>query len=144
MSQVSATVPAIPLRPGKSSQPLSFAQERLWFLDALGAGSSYNIPIALQLTGRVELTALRDALNAVIARHDALRMAFPTPEGRPSVTVTRSQTLQLPVVNVDPDEALQAASAVVAEPFDLAQGPLVRANLFRLEHDEHWLVISIH
>ncbi|MFL6313358.1 MAG: amino acid adenylation domain-containing protein [Terriglobales bacterium] len=144
MNQGSATVPAIPLRPGKNSQPLSFAQERLWFLDGLGAGSSYNIPIALKLTGRVELTALRDALNAVIARHDALRMAFPAPEDQPRVTVTRSQTLQLPVVNVDPGEALQAASAVVAEPFDLAQGPLVRANLFRLRSDEHWLVISIH
>jgi pristinamycin I synthase-3/4 len=144
MSQVSATVPAIPLCPGKNSQPLSFAQERLWFLDALGAGGSYNIPIALKLTGRVELTALREALNAVVARHDALRMAFPAPEGQPRVTVTRSQTLQLPVVNVDPGEALQAAGAVVAEPFDLAQSPLVRAKILRLATDEHWLVISIH
>jgi amino acid adenylation domain-containing protein len=110
----------------------------------LGAGGSYNIPIALKLTGRVELTALREALNAVVARHDALRMAFPAPEGQPRVTVTRSQTLQLPVVNVDPGEALQAAGAVVAEPFDLAQSPLVRAKILRLATDEHWLVISIH
>src|SRR6476646_10505286 len=144
MSQIFATVPVIPLRPEKSDQPLSFAQERLWFLDALGAGGSYNISIALKLTGRVKLTALREALNAVVARHDALRITFPAPEGQPRVTVARSQTLQLPIVYIDPGEALQAASEVVAEPFDLAQGPLVRANLFRLRTDEHWLVISIH
>jgi amino acid adenylation domain-containing protein len=144
MSRVSATVPVIPLRPEKNNQPLSFAQERLWFLDALGAGGSYNIPIALKLTGRVELTALREALNAVVARHDSLRMAFPVPEGQPRVTVAPSQPLQLMIVDIDSGEALQAASAVVAEPFDLAQGPLVRTNLFRLGSDECWLVISIH
>jgi amino acid adenylation domain-containing protein len=144
MSQVPATVPIIPLRSGESDQPLSFAQERLWFLDALGAGGSYNIPIALKLTGRVELTALREALNTVIARHEALRMAFPAPEGQPRVTVARNQTLQLPIVDIDPGDALQAATSVVTETFDLAQGPLVRANLFRPGTDEHWLVISIH
>ena len=144
MSQVSATVPVIPLHPGKNDQPLSFAQERLWFLDALGAGGSYNIPIALKLTGRVELTALREALNGVIARHDALRMAFPAPEGQPRVTVARSQPLQLTIVDIDPGAALQSATAAVAEPFDLAQGQLVRANLFCLGADRHWLVISIH
>ena len=144
MSQGSTTVPTIPLCPGKSDEPLSFAQERLWFLDALGAGGSYNIPVALKLTGRVELTALREAFNTVVARHEALRMAFPAPEGQPRVTVTRNQTLQLPIVDVDPGDALQAATAVVAESFDLAQGPLMRASLFRLGSDEHWLVVSIH
>jgi amino acid adenylation domain-containing protein len=144
MSHASATAPVIPRREGRSDQPLSFAQERLWFLDALGAGGSYNIPIALKLTGRVELTALREALNAVVARHEALRTVFSAPAGQPMAVVVRTLQLELPIINVDPGEALLAASAAAAEPFDLAHGPLVRAKLFRLGTDEHWLVISIH
>src|SRR5579859_6460059 len=136
--------PIIARRLEESAPPLSFAQERLWFLDALGAGGSYHIPIAVKLTGRLELTALKDALDAIIARHEALRTAFPAPDGQPTARVARSQTLELPVVSVEPGEALRAASAAAAEPFDLAHGPLVRAKLFRLATDEHWLVISIH
>jgi amino acid adenylation domain-containing protein len=138
------TASVIPRRQGESQPPLSFAQERLWFLDALGAGGSYHIPIALKLTGRLELNALREALDAIVARHEALRTAFPAPAGQPTVMVHRSKTLELPIVNVDPGEALRAASAEAAEPFDLAHGPLVRFKLFRLATDEHWLVISIH
>src|SRR6478735_807048 len=131
-------------RPAESAPPLSFAQERLWFLDALGAGSSYHIPIAFKLTGQLELIALKEALDAIIARHEALHTTFPAPDGQPTAMVTQSQALQLPIVSVDPGEALQAASAAASEPFDLAHGPLVRAKLFRLATDEHWLVISIH
>jgi amino acid adenylation domain-containing protein len=136
--------PIIARRPAESAPPLSFAQERLWFLDALGAGSSYHIPIAFKLTGRLELTALKEALDAIIARHEALRTAFPAPDGQPTAMVARSQTLQLPIIKVDHCDALQAASAAAAEPFDLARGPLVRAKIFRLATDEHWLVISSH
>ena len=116
--------PIIARRPAESATPLSFAQERLWFLDALGTGDSYNIPIAFKLTGRLELTALREALDAIIARHEALRTVFPAPDGQPTAMVARSQTLQLPIINVDHCDALQAASAAAAEPFDLARGPL--------------------
>src|SRR6478672_6631436 len=115
--------PIIARRPGGSAPPLSFAQERLWFLDALGAGSSYHIPIAFKLTGRLELIALKEALDAIIARHEALRTTFPAPNGQPRAMVARSQTLQLPIVSVDPGEVLQAASAAAVEPFDLAHGP---------------------
>src|SRR5689334_14147854 len=144
MTQGFAAAQVIPRRPGESEVPLSFAQERLWFLDALGAGGSYHIPIAVKLTGRLELTALREAFDAIIARHEALRTAFPAPDGQPTAVVARSQTLQLPIVSVDPAEALRAASAAAAELFDLAHGPLVRAKILRLATDEHWLVISIH
>ena len=68
--------PIIARRPAESAPPLSFAQERLWFLDALGAGSSYHIPIAFKLTGRLELIALKEALDAIIARHEALHTTF--------------------------------------------------------------------
>src|SRR6476646_5881155 len=144
MSQGSTTAPVVSLRHGKSDQPLSFAQERLWFLDALGAGGLYHIPIALKLTGRIELAVLREALNAVVARHEALRTVFPAPAGEPTAVVVQTPSLELPIISVDPGEALRAASASAAEPFDLAHGPLVRARLFRLATDEHWLVISIH
>src|SRR5439155_10937120 len=76
--------------------------------------------------------------------HEALRTAFPSPAGQPTAVVARSHTAPLPVVDVHPAEALLAASAEAAESFDLARGPLVRAKLFRLAKDEHWLVISIH
>ena len=144
MSQGPAAAPVIPHRQGKSEQPLSFAQERLWFLDALGAGGSYHIPVVLKLTGRIELAVLREALNAVVARHEALRTVFPAPAGQPMAVVVRTPPLDLPIISVNPGEALQAASMAAAEPFDLAHGPLVRARLFRLAQDEHWLVISIH
>jgi amino acid adenylation domain-containing protein len=134
----------IPRRPAESEPPLSFAQERLWFLDALGAGGAYHMPIVLKLAGRLELSALEEALDGIVARHEALRTAFPSPAGQPTAVVARSHTLPLPVVDVHPAEALLAASAEAAEPFDLARGPLVRAKLFRLAKDEHWLVISIH
>ncbi len=144
MNQRFATDPVIPWRQEESDPPLSFAQERLWFLDALGAGGSYHIPVVLKLTGRLESIVLGEALDAIVARHEALRTAFPAPAGKPTAVVARSQTLPLPIVSVDPGEALRAASAEAAEPFDLARGPLVRAKLFRLATDQHWLVISIH
>src|SRR5437764_11986929 len=91
--------PVIPRRPAESEPPLSFAQERLWFLDALGAGGSYHIPIAFRLIGQLELTALREALDAIIARHEALRTTFPAPAGQPTAMVARSQTLPVPIVS---------------------------------------------
>jgi amino acid adenylation domain-containing protein len=132
-------------RPREEREPtLSFAQERLWFLDALGAGGAYHIPVALKLAGRLELTALREALDEIVARHEVLRTIFPAPAGQPTAIVARSQSLPLPVVSIEPGEALRAATAEVAESFDLAHGPLLRAKLFRLAADEHWLVLSIH
>ena len=144
MKQGFAARPIIPRRTADSEPPLSFAQERLWFLDAMGAGGSYHVPIALKLTGRLELTALREALDAIVARHEALRTAFPAPAGQPTAMVSRSETLQLPIASVALGEVLQAASAETAQPFNLEHGPLVRARLFQLAADEHWLVISIH
>src|SRR5437899_11919437 len=125
MNQGFSAAPVIPRRQGESQPPLSFAQERLWFLDALGAGGSYHIPIALKLTGQLELTVLREALDAIVARHEALRAAFPATAGQPTVMVHRSKTLELPIVNVDPGEALRAASAEAAEPFDLDRKSVV-------------------
>ena len=134
----------IPQRQEKSDPPLSFSQERLWFLDAMGAGRSYHMPVALKLTGRLKLAVLREALEEIVARHEALRTVFPSPAGQPTAIIVQSQTLELTIVDVNPGEALQAASSEAAEPFDLADGPLLRAKLFRLTPDEHWLVISIH
>ena len=144
MNQRSSTEAVVPRQQEERETTLSFAQERLWFLDALGDGGSYHIPIALKLTGRLEITALREALEAIVARHEALRTIFPAPDSQPTAIVARRQTLQLPIISVDPGEALRAASAAVAEPFDLSHGPLVHAKLFQLATDEHWLVISIH
>src|SRR5258708_31212841 len=101
--------PIIPRCQRESESSLSFAQERLWFLEALGAGGSYCIPIALKLSGRIESTALKEGLDAIVARHEAMRTTFPAPGGQPMAMVARSQALQLPIVSVAPGEALEAA-----------------------------------
>ena len=85
----------IPQRQEKSAPPLSFSQERLWFLDAMGAGRSYHMPVALKLTGRLELAVLREAIEEIVARHEALRTVFPAPAGQPTAMVVQSQTLEL-------------------------------------------------
>src|SRR5262245_9554085 len=76
--------PIRPQRRGADALPLSFAQQRLWFLHQLEPGSAYyNIPAAIRLTGRLDVAALEQTLNELMRRHEALRTTFPTVEGRP-------------------------------------------------------------
>ncbi|WP_153031292.1 non-ribosomal peptide synthetase [Amycolatopsis sp. YIM 10] len=126
------------------SIPLSFAQQRLWFMDQIEPGSSrYNVPITLSLRGKLDRWALGDALNAVIARHEGLRTTFPSPRGRPHQVVADELRIDLQWTDLpgDPDRlAIEDANA----PFDLATGPLVRARLIRLGEDEHRLLLVFH
>ena len=137
---------------GAFTFPLSFAQERLWFLDRLQQGSStYNVPLALRLTGALDVEALEEALNAVVERHEALRTTFADEEGEPLQVV--HVELRVPVAVVDlagvpageREDALESALLVDGlEPFDLAQAPLLRAHLYRLGEDEHALLLTVH
>ncbi|MGW0801594.1 non-ribosomal peptide synthetase/MFS transporter [Nonomuraea sp. NPDC002799] len=136
----------IPARPDEEP-PLSHAQERLWFLEQFAPGTTQlTIPIRLRLRGPLDPGALAAALDAVAARHDALRMRYPqTWDGRPRVEITTDAALPL-TVRAARDEA--AARVLVeeflAEPFDLATGPVARALLVRLAGDDHVLVIAVH
>jgi amino acid adenylation domain-containing protein len=132
--------------------PLSFAQQRLWFLDKLEPGSSvYNLPTAVRLQGALNIAALTGSINEIVRRHEALRTAFAAADGEPFQVILPTLTLQLPVVDLQhfpPEQRLAVALARALEeahrPFDLATGPLLRAALLRLSPEEHLLVLTLH
>jgi aspartate racemase len=134
----------------ESYRPLSFAQERLWFVQQLNPSSSaYNISSALHLAGELNRHALEQSLNEIIARHEALRTTYHVVAGQVRQTVARRQPLTLRVTNLRAcDEPLQEARRLMAEevgrPFALGRGPLVRACLFQLAELEHVLLLTIH
>jgi amino acid adenylation domain-containing protein len=143
-----------PLVPGLAGPgaPLSFAQQRLWFLDRLEPGSAtYNIPILLRFGGPLRPGLLAAALAEVIRRHEALRTTFELPEGAadPVQAVHPPPGPDLPVVDLDglagrDSEAARLAAAEARRPFDLRRGPLLRAVLIRLGPDENRLLVNFH
>src|SRR5204863_8852798 len=93
--------PPLQPRPRDAELPLSFAQQRLWFLDQLQPGNpAYNVPAALRLTGRLEVTALERSLGEIIRRHELLRTAFPAVWGQPRQVIAPSLALSMPVVDL--------------------------------------------
>ena len=132
--------------------PLSFAQQRLWFLDQMEPGSpAYNIHRAIRLTGRLEVGALERALNEIARRHESLRATFTVRDGRPLQVIAPPVPLPLPVTDLRAlpgdeaeAEARRLAEAEAHRPFDLAQGPLLRADLLRLGDGEHLLLLTMH
>ncbi|HEX2207249.1 MAG TPA: amino acid adenylation domain-containing protein [Longimicrobium sp.] len=143
--------PAVPVAQG-TGLPLSFAQERLWFLDRLQPGSAfYNVGWALRLRGALNAPALERALGEVVRRHDALRTAFPEADGAPVQVVAPFAGFALAAEEVegsDPEareaELRRRMAAQAQRPFDLAAGPLLRARLLRLAADEHVLLVCMH
>ncbi|MFE7813012.1 non-ribosomal peptide synthase/polyketide synthase, partial [Streptomyces sp. NPDC057433] len=129
--------------------PLSFAQQRLWFLDRLRPGDPrYNSAVALRLTGAPDHTALTAALELVVGRHEALRTTFDETDGRPAQTVRPAGPLPLPVRDLTaPGDGKALEAALLAEyerPFDLRTGPLLRALLLRESPDAHVLLLTAH
>ncbi|MFE0019384.1 amino acid adenylation domain-containing protein [Amycolatopsis sp. NPDC059021] len=125
--------------------PLSFAQQRLWFLDQLEPGSTeYIVPLAWRLTGELDVAALETALGGVVARHEMLRTTFVTEGTEPRQRIHPAGPVSLPVVDVDPDALDSAVGALARDPFDLATGPLWRAALFRAAEHEHVLLFATH
>ncbi|MFB7455143.1 non-ribosomal peptide synthase/polyketide synthase [Streptomyces sp. NPDC056188] len=127
--------------------PLSFAQRRLWFLDRMeGTSATYNIPLALRLTGDLDQQALRDALADVVARHESLRTVFAESDGVPYQRVLDVDEARPRVrLTVTSRGALSEQLADAARhPFDLASEPPLHAELFELTPDEHVLLLVIH
>ncbi|MEO5730391.1 MAG: amino acid adenylation domain-containing protein, partial [Byssovorax sp.] len=133
--------------------PLSFAQQRLWFLDQLEPGSvPYNMPAALRLRGALDEAALAHVFGEVVRRHEVLRTTFAEHEGRPvQVIHPPGAAWALPRVDLSllPEASREAAARqrAVAEaglPFDLTTGPLLRTTLLRLAVDEHVLLVTMH
>ncbi len=144
--------PAIGPATDSSPAPLSFAQERLWFLDQLEPGTAlYNLPYFSHVAGPLDVAALAWALGEVVRRHEALRTVFPARQGAPVQEVLPPAGLPLPVVDLAglaPEHgeaaARQLAEAEARRPFDLERGPLVRAALLRLGAEEHRLLLALH
>ncbi|MET0645248.1 MAG: amino acid adenylation domain-containing protein, partial [Pyrinomonadaceae bacterium] len=144
-------LPLAPRQRGEAA-PLSFAQQRLWFLDQLTPGSNaYNIPVGFQLSGTLNALALGQALSEVVRRHEALRTNFVSVDGSPVQVVAESSPFALPVVDLSKldaparEEAVRRLAAEDARrPFDLTQDSLLRARLLRLEDDEHALLAVMH
>ncbi|MCA6222761.1 non-ribosomal peptide synthetase, partial [Photorhabdus antumapuensis] len=135
----------------KGELPLSFAQQRLWFLAQLdGVSETYHIPIALSLRGSLDIVAWQQALNALFARHEALRSVFVSIEGQPQVRLLAPDgglLLSQHDLRGFPDaqgvlERLCAEEASAS--FDLDRGPLIRASLIRLADDEYGFLLTQH
>ncbi|MGW3961739.1 non-ribosomal peptide synthase/polyketide synthase [Amycolatopsis sp. NPDC005003] len=129
--------------------PLSFAQQRLWFLDDFVPDNPEHVTVfGVRLRGDLRPDALARALTALIARHESLRTTFPAVDGRPRQVVGPPWPLALPVTELAGAEAEEDLRRLLAEdlarPFDLAEGPLLRARLVRVAPDDHALVLALH
>ena len=145
-----ALPPVVPVDRG-APLALSFAQERMWFLDQLqGQDAAYTIPAAVRLHGDLDSEALRRGLDTLVARHESLRTTFTADEGRPWQVIAPPgegtvdfETLDL--TGEATDDALRRALVVeLQRPFDLARGPLFRARLVALGSEEHVLFLALH
>ena len=142
----------LPRHPGTNEFSLSYAQERLWFLDRLEPGAAtYIMPFHLRLAGDLEIAALHGSLDEIVRRHEALRTTFVESGSGPLQVVAPALALDLPVVDLRalPAAAREAAAALwsaaeARRPFDLARGPLLRMILLRLADGEWSAVFSLH
>src|SRR5690348_11367253 len=132
--------------------PLSFAQERLWFLAQLEPDNpSYNVPVALRLSGQLNVAALEKSVNAIVARHEILRTKFAAVDGEPFQFVSRAETANVAFVDltssagVDVDvESKRLMSAIAEQPFDLEQDYPLRVTLIKLAANDHLLFLTMH
>ncbi|WP_405976483.1 condensation domain-containing protein [Streptomyces sp. NBC_00988] len=132
-------------RPGEI--PLSQTQRRLWFLNRLhGAAGHYNMPIAYRLRGELDVPALQGALEDLVTRHESLRTAYPDWDGQPQQIVLEPDEapVELPLTAVTEDELHGALREEASYAFDLTAETVLRSQLFRLQPDEHVLLLTIH
>ncbi|HVG44332.1 MAG TPA: condensation domain-containing protein, partial [Longimicrobium sp.] len=139
-------------RAHQGGAPLSFAQERLWFIDRLEPGSAvYNIPVVRGLGGALDEAALERALGEIVRRHEALRTTFREVDGSPVQVIAPFGGFTLPVEDLsglgEADRAVEVrrrATEEAVRPFDLSAGPLFRAVLLRLGAEDHVLLLTMH
>ena len=132
--------------------PLSFAQQRLWFIEQLEPESAtYNVPASLRLTGALDSDALQRTLSEVVRRHEVLRTTFVNYGGEPRQQITAEAQVALPLIDLSAlaSGAVEAevellARAEAGRPFDLSVGPLLRVQLLRLSEEEHFVLLTLH
>jgi hypothetical protein len=130
------TMPPVP-RTGR--EPLSYAQQRLWFLQQVEANSAYNMPAILHLQGALNYTVLQGAIDTIVARHENLRTTFHEEEGEIYQRIAPPAPVAIPIIDLTltttmtvEATALALADDELRRPFDLAQGPLLRVMLLRV------------
>jgi amino acid adenylation domain-containing protein/FkbM family methyltransferase len=144
--------PPIERRERDGALPLSFAQQRLWFIDQLEPGSAfYNVPVAVRLKGRLNKDALDQTLTEIVRRHEVLRTRFGTVDGRAVQVIEEAALVKLEVVDLSELEVEEQEARVrdwaaqeAATPFDLSRGPLLRVKLLRLDEREHVALLTMH
>jgi amino acid adenylation domain-containing protein len=132
--------------------PLSFAQQRLWFVDqAWPRDPFYNLPTAVHLSGALNHRALEWALTEIVRRHESLRTTFVDGESGPLQMIVPARPVALPVIEIGGDSDRERRTRMrrlleehAREPFDLSRGPLIRATLFRSTDRESWLLVTLH
>ncbi|HEY7559872.1 MAG TPA: amino acid adenylation domain-containing protein [Candidatus Binatia bacterium] len=131
--------------------PLSFAQERLWFLHQLEPNNfSYNFPTATLIDGQLDVAAMQRALNEVVRRHEALRTVIAVSDGQPAQVIIPKLSLKLPVIDLShlrgsetEAEVSRLISKIAQEPFDLSNAPLLRVILLKLNENRH-VFVTVH
>jgi natural product biosynthesis luciferase-like monooxygenase protein/amino acid adenylation domain-containing protein/FkbM family methyltransferase len=144
--------PLVPVPRDDAPLPLSFAQQRLWFIDRLEPGSAaYNLPYAIRVRGPLDLGALGRALTDVARRHEALRTRFPERGGEPVQWIEPARPAPLPLVDLGglggaarEEELARLAAREARRPFHLAAGPLLRAAAVRLGEDDAAVLLTMH
>jgi amino acid adenylation domain-containing protein len=147
-----AKVERIPRRTESGPAPLSFAQQRIWFLDQLEPESPlYNIHIGVELSGLLNVSVLQRSIAEILRRHEALRTTFAVIDNRPVQIINQSAVFKLPVHDLQELDESQRRSRVSAwaeesarQRFHLTTGPLLRADLLRFRETEHVLLLTIH
>ena len=151
--QAQTAVPqGVTRRSDETASPLSFSQQRLWFLEQLEPGSpAYHIPAIFHLTGELNVAALTASLNEIVQRHEALRTTFTAVNGQAAQQVASNVRVPLPLEDLQSvptgrreAEIARLTAAETRRPFDLSQGPLLRAGLLRLAPTEHRLILTMH
>ncbi|MFP2964376.1 condensation domain-containing protein, partial [Myxococcus sp. 1LA] len=142
------SLPALRPLPRGDRLPLSFAQQRLWFLDRLQpGGTEYNVPYVLRLDGPLDVSVLERAFSELVRRHEVLRTAFPEEGGAPVQRIAPPAPVRIPIVEVGSQGASEVQRHVRAEvdrSFDLSHGPLLRPRLLKQDARAHVLVVMLH
>ncbi|MGB8507209.1 MAG: condensation domain-containing protein, partial [Pyrinomonadaceae bacterium] len=147
-----SAVTKIPPRAQKSPVVLSFAQQRLWFIDQLDPGNpAYNCPAAVSLVGSLDLAALRTSFDHLISRHESLRTTFASIDGLPHQIISAHASISIPLLDLQhltpherEQEVTRIAAAEARTRFDLGLGPLLRVSLLRLDQRHHVLLLTLH
>nr|ALT22083.1 nonribosomal peptide synthetase [Anabaena sp. XPORK15F] len=142
------TIKVISPTPRNGHLPLSFAQERLWFLDQLeGNNSTYNIPGILKISGNLQINILEKSLQEIVHRHEILRTNFQAINGQPIQVINSENTWQLTIedwTNINQQEIKKAIQKEIETPFNLAIDKLLRVNISQINKDEFLLIVTMH